>query len=187
METAIVAPLFFFMIFGVMDASWAFFNRETVDNMSVVAARAGSAQANDPLTDFRILQAVDNGWSGARSDVELIIVYRATGPDDRVPETCLTASVIDSADTRGCNRYTGADLTLPSDDFGCVGPPGPTVKNDRYWCPTSRKTAVQGPNGPPDYVGVYVQISAQSLIGLLDDVFALESETVIRVEPRTLT
>ncbi len=187
METAIVAPLFFFMLFGVMDASWAFFNRETVDNMSVVAARAGSAQANDPLSDYRILQAVDNGWSGSRDDVELIVVYRATGPNDRIPETCLTASVQNSSITRGCNRYTGADLALTADDFGCVGPPGPTVKLDRFWCPTTRKTAMQGANGPPDYVGVYVQASGQSLIGLMDDIFALESETVIRVEPRTLT
>jgi hypothetical protein len=186
-ETAIVAPLFFFVIFGLMDASYAFFNRETVDNMSVVGARAGSAQANDPLTDNRILQAVKNGWSGDTDDIDLVVVYRATGPDDRVPTQCLTASVTNTSIARGCNRYVGSDLLLDSNQFGCVGPPGPTVKIDRFWCPTSRKTAVQGRNGPPDYVGVYIKASGQTLIGLIGDLFNLESETVIRIEPRTLT
>jgi hypothetical protein len=187
-ETAIVAPLFFLMIFGVMETGWAFFNRGTADNMSVVGARTGSSQADEALADYRILQAVKGGASGlATSQVRLVVVYRATSPTDRVPSACKTASVTNTSTTRGCNRYVGANLTLASDQFGCFGPPGPTQKLDRFWCPTARKSALSGSNGPPDYIGVYVETAGKTLVGIISNAFTFSADTVIRIEPRTAT
>jgi hypothetical protein len=187
-EAAIVTPLLFLLLYGVLEAGNAYFGRVTVNNMSVVGARAGSGEANEVLADYAILQAVRGAASGiGPASIKLVVIYRATNPDDRVPAACKTASVTDAPATRGCNRYTGASLTLGSDQFGCVGPPGPITKIDSYWCSTTRKTAVQGANGPPDYIGVYVEVDHANLVGILGESFTFTSDTVIRIEPRTLT
>ncbi len=187
-EAAIVAPLVFLLIYGVMETGYAFFGRETVNNMSVVGARSGSGEANDVLADYAILQSVKSGATGIGTNrITMVVVYRATSPDERVPTACKTGSVTNTASIRGCNRYLSGDLALAADQFGCVGPPGPTTKKDNYWCPTTRKTALQGSNGPPDYIGVYVEAEHQNLTGLLGDSFTFTTDTVIRIEPRTLT
>ena len=69
-----------------------------------------------------------------------------------------------------------------------TGPPGPTTKDDAFWCPTSRKTALLSTNGngPPDYVGVYVKAVHKNIFGLFGPSFTFTSDTVIKIEPRTL-
>lgn len=187
-EATLVVPLFFMLIFGVMEAGYAWFGKSTVNNMSVVGARSGSGEANEVLADYAIVRNVQDAAAGIGiGKVTMVVVYRATGPSDRVPAACLTASVTNTSSVRGCNRYVASDLSRPSTDFGCVGPPGPAQKIDRFWCPTTRKTALQGSNGPPDYIGVYVQATHDNLTGLDWPSFTFSQDTVIRVEPRTLT
>jgi Flp pilus assembly protein TadG len=123
-ETALVAPLFLLLLFGVLEVGYAWLGRTTVTNMSVSGARAASAQADDVLADHAVLRAVQGGATSLGSArITMVVVYRATGPDDRVPAACRSASVTDSATTRGCNRYVAADLLRPSTDLGCVAPP----------------------------------------------------------------
>lgn len=187
-ETALVAPLFLLLLFGVLEVVYAWLGRTTVTAMSVSAARAGSGMADDVLTDHAVLRAVQGGATSLGSArITMVVVYRATGPDDRVPAACRSAPVTDSTTTRGCNRYVAADLLRPSSDFGCVGPPGPASKPDRYWCPTTRKTALQGTKGPPDYVGIYVEATHDQLVGIGWPTFTFTQDTVMRIEPRTLS
>ncbi len=187
-EAAIVTPLVFLLIFGIAEAGYAYFGKLTVNNMSTVGARSGSGEANEGLADYAILQSVEKASAGMEAArITMVVVYRATSFTDRVPTACKTASVANTTSTRGCNRYVGADLSLGSDQFGCVGPPGPTVKKDNSWCPTTRKVALGGSNGPPDYIGVYVQAVHPGIAGIFGSSFTFSTDTVIRIEPRTLT
>ena len=43
---AIVTPLVFLLVFGVLEAGYAFFGKLTVDNMSVVGTRAATAASS---------------------------------------------------------------------------------------------------------------------------------------------
>jgi hypothetical protein len=188
-EAALLTPILLLLVFGTMEMGYAFYGKLTVNHMSVAGARAASGGANDVLSDFSMLQAVEDSAIGySASDISLIVVYRATTPDDRVPSNCLSASVTNTSTVRGCNRYTGASLALASTQFGCIGPPGPTTKNDNFWCPTTRKSALlaDAGNGPPDYVGVYVKAVHHNLFGLFGPSFTFTSDTVIKIEPRTL-
>ena len=188
-EAAILTPVVLALVFGTMEMGYAFYGKLTVNHMSVAGARAASGGANDVLSDYNMLQAVKSAATGmSNNDISLIVVYRATGPGDRVPDNCLIASVANTALVRGCNRYTSADLSLASTQFGCIGPPGPTIKNDNNWCPTTRKTALlaDAGNGPPDYVGVYVKGVHHNLFGVFGPSFTFTSDTVIKIEPRTL-
>ncbi len=86
-----------------------------------------------------------------------------------------------------CNRYTGADLAVAKDTCGCTGPPGPTVKKDELGgLRPSRKIALTGTNGPPDYIGVYVEGVHTNLVGFFGKTFTFTSQNVIRIEPRSL-
>lgn len=188
-EAAIVAPIAFALVFGAMELGYAYYGKLTVEHMSIAGARAASGSADDYLADYNTLKAVNDARTGmGASQITKIVIYRATGPSDRVPTACKTASVANSATTRGCNFYTGADLASPSSEFGCVGPPGPASKKDDPWCPTTRKSAMlpTNGNGPPDYVGVYVVGVHNNLIGLFGKSFTFSNDTVIRIEPRTL-
>lgn len=188
-EAAIIAPIAFALVFGAMELGYAYFGKLTVEHMSIAGARAASGSANDYLADYSTLHAIsDAKTSMGASSINTIVIYRATGPTDRVPTACKTGPVTNTSTTRGCNYYTGADLALASSQFGCVGPPGPTTKKDNYWCPTTRKSALlsSNGNGPPDYVGVYVVGTHNNLIGLFGKTFTFSNDTVIRIEPRTL-
>jgi hypothetical protein len=188
-EAAIIAPIAIALVFGAMELGYAYYGKLTVEHMSIAGARAASGSANDYLSDYNTLQAVKDARTGmSASSITKIVIYRATGPSDRVPTACKTASVPNTSSTRGCNFYTGDDLSLASSQFGCVGPPGPTIKKDNAWCPTSRKSALLAANGngPPDYVGVYVVGTHENLIGLFGNTFTFSNDTVIRIEPRSL-
>lgn len=188
-EAAIIAPIAIALVFGAMELGYAYYGKLTVEHMSIAGARAASGSANDYLADYNTLSAVEDAMTGVgASSIAKIVIYRATGPGDRVPTACKTGPVADSSSVRGCNYYTGADLALDPDQFGCVGPPGPTTKKDSYWCPTTRKAALlaSSGNGPPDYVGVYVVGEHNNLIGLFGKSFTFSNDTVIRIEPRSL-
>jgi len=188
-EAAIIAPILIALVFGTMEMGYAYYGKLTVEHMSIAGARAGSGNANDYLADYNTLLAVKDAKTGmGTSAITKIVIYRATGPGDRVPSACKSAAVTNTTSVRGCNYYTGSDLSRPSTDFGCVGPPGPTNKIDQYWCPTTRKAALLGTNptkGPPDYLGVYVEGVHQNLVGLFGNSFTFTNDTVIRIEPRT--
>lgn len=186
-EAAFITPLFMLLLFGIIEWGFATYDRETAANMSIVGARSASGNGADSDADYKILQQIKGASAGtAASKIRQVIIYRATGAGDRVPPACLTASVQNTPSTRGCNRYTGADLALDQTQFGCVGPPGPAQKIDRFWCPTTRKTALTGINGPPDFIGVYIDMQHDMITGLFGRTFSFTTDTVFQIEPRTL-
>lgn len=179
-EAALVTPLLFMLVFGVIEFGTAWFHRSAVEDMSAVGARAGSVAGNDAVADFSILQAVRRATADTGA-VTVVVVYRASAPGDPLPDACRTASVVNTTTVRGCNRYVAADLALGADRFGCTG----GAARDTAWCPATRRTALQGTKGPPDYVGVYVETHHQSATGLLGRLWDFRSATVLPIEPRT--
>ena len=92
-EAAIIAPIAIALVFGAMETGYAYYGKLTVEHMSIAGARAGSGSANDYLSDYNTLQAVDDARTGDQaSAITKIVIYRATGPGDRVPTACKTAS-----------------------------------------------------------------------------------------------
>lgn len=182
-EAAIITPVFLALLLAAIEAGMAFYERLSVANMALAGARTASGQGNEALADHYVLQSVLSHSGGmSTSRVNSIVVYRATAPSDEVPNACKTGSVAGT-----CNRYVAADLAKDATQFGCAGPPGPTTKIDSSWCPTARRTALGGPNGPPDFVGVYVEAVHDDLTGTFGRGLVLRSDRIIRIEPRTLT
>ena len=188
-EVALITPVFFLLIFGILEYGLAFRDYLTVANASRDGARAASAFGDDQYTDYNVLQVIRQSTKGFRpNEVQRVIIFDAGTVGGSVLNTshpahaCLNATV-GIADV--CNVYTGAALSLPKSSFGCR-----TDQNlDRYWCPT----ALNGQNGRevrasvgPDYVGVYVQTRHDFITGLFGPGLTLKDELVMRIEPQQL-
>ncbi|MEL7159050.1 MAG: TadE/TadG family type IV pilus assembly protein, partial [Actinomycetota bacterium] len=148
-EAAIVTPLFFTLLFGIFEFGLLFRDSLTTNNAAKQAARAASVSGQRPDADFLMLRSVEHGLAAMDTDkLDMVVVFRASGPDDTVPAACLTASQLDGgAGTVACNRYVAADLAKPIDDasgndagnFRCS-----TTAVDRFWCPAYRETSISG-------------------------------------------
>jgi Flp pilus assembly protein TadG len=88
-EAAIVTPVFFLILFGIVEFSLAFHDQLTEANMGRAGARAGSTHGKDLLADYELVQAVNKAaGSLPRRNIAYIVVYKAAAPTDRVPAGC---------------------------------------------------------------------------------------------------
>ena len=176
-ETALSAPLVFLMIFMIIELGFMMRDYTALRGTVHEATRAATVMGNDVRADFHILEVVeDSGSPLPNGAIQQIVVFKADGPDDTVSPACLTSS----SAALGCNRYTAAAFALPQTDFGCRA----DQTLDKYWCPPDR-VVVQAPanGGPPDYIGIYVEITRPLLSGLLGDSQTLSYSQVLRLEP----
>lgn len=175
-EAAFVTPVFVLLLFAILEFGFGFADRLGTEDLSLSAARIGSASGNDTLADHSILKRV-KGSTFTTGAIDMVVVYKATGPNSTVPSNCLNASQAGS-----CNRYLPSQFSLPETKFGC----GP-LAIDTAWCPTTRKTALTGANGPPDYIGVYVSVSHPTITTAFGQKWTFKFDSVIRVEPKSQT
>lgn len=183
-ESAFVAPVFFILIFGVIEFGLLFKDKLTTDNASRVGGRAASVTGAGDESDFLVLQSVGHGLNSMnRSQVTQIIIYKATTPQDPVPADCLTGG--SQSGPEFCNVYDRAALDelfydtngVENDFFGCVA----GTSADRFWCPNSRDDSLTG--APPDYVGVYVETEHAFITGFFGNGVTLTQTAVNRIEP----
>src|SRR4030088_305733 len=93
-EAAIVGLLFFTVLLGVVEFGLAFFDYLTTTNMTRVGARTASTLGKDSLADYQILQQVSQPTSSMPlSNIQAIVVYKASGIGAAPTAGCLTGSV----------------------------------------------------------------------------------------------
>lgn len=184
-EAALVAPVFFMLIFGILEFGFLFKDRLTTDNAARVGARSASVAGAADEADFIILQSVAHGLNTMDpSQINRVIIYKADNPDDPVPPLCLTSGS-QSGPVDYCNSYQPAAFAqefyasdgTENDYFGCVT----ATSADRFWCPGDRDVSLAAP--PPDYVGVYVETSHAFITGFFGDGKTLSQTAVVRLEP----
>jgi hypothetical protein len=179
-EAAFITPLFFLMIFGIIEVGGAYKDKLTLSNAVTSGARTGSAAADDGLADYNILQAVKKALAAApRSSVQYIVVFNAGGPDGVPDALCKAGSPVDGK----CNVYTPADFDEDPSHFGCK----PAYDLDRHYCPSNRKVALTAANGgPPDVIGVWIKMQHAYYTKFIASSVTLTDQAVITVEPRRL-
>jgi len=178
-EAALVTPVFFLMVFALMDGAWVLYGDHVIRGSASAGVRSASALANDGDADYQALAAVRRNIATIGSDkLVRVVVYRANGYGDQPTSDCRGGTPVAGV----CNVYDGSDLTRAASEFGCT----PGVSPDRYWCPLTRKTATSGPNSPPDYIGVWIRARHVPLTGVIIDADRyVETHSVLRVEPRS--
>jgi Flp pilus assembly protein TadG len=179
-EGAIIAPLFFFLIFGVMEFGLVFRQYLTVSTASQNGTRTASTQGNLADADYATLQQLQHSLTAVKSsEISYIVIFKATGTNSSMDSSplsaCKTASVANL-----CNRYTTTDFSRPASDFGNC--PSVTTGPDHYWCPLGRNVSAAG---PPDYLGVYIASTYKAITGVFGKNFTFGTQTIYRLEPQT--
>jgi hypothetical protein len=179
-EAAIITPIFFLLLFGIIEVGGAYKDKLALSNAVTSGARTGSAAADDALADYNILQAVNKALSAApKSSIEYIVVFNAGGPDGVPDAQCKLGVPVDGK----CNVYTIAAFDEPQAHFGCK----PAYDLDIHYCPSSRKVALTAANGgPPDVLGVWIKMHHDYYTRFIASSVTLTDQSVITVEPRRL-
>lgn len=182
-EAAFITPVFVLLIFGIFEMGFMLRNYTVVSSASSDAARAASVYANAPEADFLTLQAMEHSLNKVGlENIEMMVIYHATGPGDSVPPSCLQTPPSSSQE---CNQYTPTDffannvdaMGVPTGNWGCE-----PAALDLGWCPLNRETAISAVNGP-DHVGIYIRFTHNYITGLMGTSRTFEVDRIARLEP----
>ena len=177
-EAALATPVFFLMLFGVMEIGMLLRSDLTTTHASRDGARAASVFGREAETDFLVLQTIRHAINAIGvDDIEFVVIYRLASPTDAMDPACRTASQVGI-----CNRYVRADFELaldytngnPTPNFRC----GPAAV-DRFWCPGDRDSSIE----TADYVGVVIETEHEYITGFFGEDKLLSDHPVIRIEP----
>lgn len=192
-----VMPVFFMVLFGVIDYGGAFRDYLTVNYLLQRGGRAAANAVNNPDADYTaVSQMAKAGGALPARSLQRVVIWRATddgsgsashrGPGSVVPPGCQVAGVGNSSDV--CNVYSRAAGTLnPSRiDEGLWSSCSNAANPGRFWCPTARKSAAQGPGGPPDHLGIYVEVVHPLITGAFGSTLVIRQHGVFALESTTL-
>lgn len=204
------------LVLGVAEGGLFMKDYLAVANAARAGARTASAAGADANTDlYTLLDVIQESAGIARSQIDYIVVYKATGfgagpTDDSGPGTgCLSGIAI----TGKCNVYRPSDFakaeaqaaeqqaqaaadasgtprTLDKSKlwFGCqTTGPNANQSLDRYWCPTTRKVArSDNSRQGPDYVGVWIKARHSWVTKMFGNNKTITDQSVIQIEPRRM-
>jgi Flp pilus assembly protein TadG len=177
-EAALVLPVILSLILGVMEFGFIWKDDLALANATRSAARVGAAAGKDQYADYNILQQIKSGTSALPANViQRVIVWEAN-TTTTPPTQCKTAvgGYAQLSPPVYCNVYTGtevASLTQASFASTCTG-------TGSYWCWSTRLNTQAG---PPDYVGVYIQIDHKYITKILGTTRTLSDASIMRIEP----
>lgn len=193
-EAAILTPIFFTLVFGVMEIGLAMNDYLALSSSVKAGARMASATGNEPKADlYTMLNIARESSAIDRDDIVRIVIYKPQGFGEGPSDTCKSGT----PQPGECNVLVADDLRKaevqvkeetealaegrapdPSKIFyGCkISSP------DRHWCPTSRKVTQAGTG--PEYVGVWVRVEHKWVTKMFGTAKTMEDQSVIRLEPR---
>lgn len=178
-EAAVIAPVFFLLLFAILEFGIAMRSYLALSNAVRDGAREASVEANDSDADFNAVNLIDSaGAIIADSRIDRIVIYHATGPGAEPTAGC-RAGTPSATPGQECNIYDSSDFGRAESDFGC----DPMVPSpDRFWCPTDRESAQ---SAPPDWVGVWMQVDHPWVTGLFGSGLTMTDHQVMRIEARS--
>jgi Flp pilus assembly protein TadG len=186
-EFALIAPIVFLILFGIIEFGFIFKDSLTLTYMTRAGSRTGAdaGNATNPSADYQILSAIKSASGALSSQVQGVIIFKATGNSPTLPMGCSLAS---TGVVGECNVYSAADFSQVAsswasqnqNDFGC----GATAW-DTDWCPSTRVVSASGNGGSgPDYLGIYISAHHSNITGFFHSM-TLTDTSVIRLEPQT--
>lgn len=178
-ELALLLPLLLTMALGVADLGFAIRSDLTVTQATRSGARTAASVGSVDAADYQIIRSVAaSSQSLVESEIERIVIYRATTDAGDVPEACLSTAV--GAGVAGsCNVYGPEAFSAPEACFAaatCAGiDPDP-------WPAAARVTSQAGAG--PDFLGVHLVYRQASIMPLFPwSEYDISSSTVMRLEP----
>ncbi len=195
-ETALLAPVFFVMLFAVIEGGYLIRDYQIISDAVGDGARTGglmgpqnSADGSSP--DYQVIRAIRAATGAIPADhIERIVVFKGsnptgaggTQPSDQVPSACKAGTPV----TGSCNVYNdpeAAILAVESGDAGYFACPGSPVS-----CSWPSSTRKDGPTvAAIEFVGVWIRLERPYVTGLFGSKLTIEDASVSRIEVGALT
>lgn len=192
-EAAFITPVLLYLLLGILESGLLFRTYMAIGSAAQDGARTASVLGGDQYADYEIIQDVQRSLTVIPQDqIVNLVVFKATGPNDSAPSVCATSTVgTYSTAPKPCNTYVPSrDWNVPvalKGNYLCLttSPPVPPGYATGY-CPSTRKDALVGANGPPDYIGIYISVNHKYASKLFGTTKALSATTITRIEPQSL-
>jgi hypothetical protein len=213
-EMALVAPVLFLVLFGLIEFSGLLRSYSSTDGAVRAAGRVASVAGADPMTDRYVLEWLSRQSGTLGGDaIDVVVIWHATGPGEDVPANCIPPSTDapndvtvgiddnDVDDLGACNVYIrpgaigGVFATLqgpdPGASFGCegMGDPEASDKLDCAWPGKNRRVLTTPRNAagtpePSDFVGVYLRVKHGWYTGLFGRQLTFDAASIHLIEPQ---
>lgn len=184
-EAALILPLLVVFLAGAFDFGMAW--RQNAYHGAAIGGglRQLATNGNGREADLFALQSYMAAMVNVRNTTPVkVVIYRSNSSGVPANASCLTtpASSSGAGVSGACNIYNLYQLNnLTTANFGAATDTSCSGKWDRYWCPLTRK-ALQG--DPPDFVGVYSEVTYTSFTKLWGSSFTLTDRAVMQIEPK---
>ena len=142
LEFALIAPLFFLVVFGGIEIGYMFRSHLTLQDTARVAARVASVERASDQADRAIMERIQVRAQDLNGDVERVVIFAADTLDAQVPEEC-TRPGDASSNIFKCNVY--------------VVPPGDSLQDVIDSFATNDIGLVAADRQPWDNIGVHIQ------------------------------
>lgn len=164
-EFALIAPLFFTVVFGGIEIGLMFRSYLALEDMTRATARIASVERDSADADMRILEFIANRAAPLQGDVTRVVIFNADTLEAGVPQNCIDSDTGAGASRSGiCQSYNVVD-----GDVSAVAA-GPA---ENGW-PSSQRDAF-------DNIGIYVEYDYQYATGFFDTL-TLSSTTIEVIE-----
>jgi Flp pilus assembly protein TadG len=189
-EFALALPILIFGLLAIFEFGMGFRERINISAAVRSAARQDSNLGDTRPADYEALVGFQAVMSRAKHiTINRVVIYKATGTNGEPSDpNCLTNAAVATGTgiNTHCNIYSdnqiqslGANYltNFGSNDTSCAA-----TAWDRFWCPVTMRNADQG--DPPDYLGVYVNLSYASYTRLIPTTITMTDRAVMRIEPK---
>ena len=171
-----MAPLFFMILFGIIEFAFVFRDELNLDAATHRGARIGAIQGDALGSDQELLEGVEHFLeiSDRADDVRIVVFNPGSAGLDGEPTAACKAGLPSSTPDAQCNVYAPGDVDDDS-SFGCA-----SSAKDVHWCPSDREVVA----GAADYVGVWVRVEHAMFTGFFGDDITLTAQSITRIEPQ---
>jgi Flp pilus assembly protein TadG len=180
-EVALVLPVLCLLAFGTVELGRAWVASNRVEGAASQAARMGAVSGGRVESDRDVLVSLRAALPGDElANVDRVVVFRSATADGTVPAGCVKP--VGSTSETGmsdCNTYTGTTLRATTATAMVGFGADPTAK-DRFWPPALRRDALAD---PPDYLGVWIRTTYQSVTGVGFVELTLTASSIYRIQP----
>ena len=180
-EFALVAPLFFFIVFGGIEVGLLARSSLSLEDVTRRSARIASIERNRPNADAEILTSVQNRIDSLNGELIRVVIFKAdslaTDFEKDIPTGCLATDPPTSADVASvCTVYTASEVAAIAAD---PTSPAATAISNAGFTPAERINGNQVIN-----IGVHVEYRYQFVTGFFDT--TILTSTSIEVVETTL-
>ena len=118
LEFALIAPLFFVVVFGGIEIGYMFRSNLALEDAARSASRVASVQRSSAEADLAIIEHIHARSASLNGDIKSIVIFQPATLNAEVPTGC-TAPGAGPSQSDDCNVYTvtDGDVQMLIDDW----------------------------------------------------------------------